>query len=90
MGQLFHLVFDLKQYILGCLSPLPKPSHFPKLKTIIALVVINPHMVVILIHVGKNLVEDVLLDGGSEVNIIIEDLQKKLNLLTPRPTPYTL
>jgi len=31
-------------------------------------------MVVIPIHVGKNLVEDVLLDGGSKVNIITKDL----------------
>jgi len=47
-------------------------------------------MVVILIHVGKNLVKDVLLDGGSKVNIIIEDLQKKLGLPRPKPTHYTL
>jgi hypothetical protein len=33
-------------------------------------------MVVISMHVGKNIVEDVLLDGGSSVNIIIEDLRK--------------
>jgi hypothetical protein len=31
-------------------------------------------MAVIPIHVGKNLVKDVLLDGGFGVNIIIEDL----------------
>jgi hypothetical protein len=35
-------------------------------------------------------VEDVLLDGGSSVNIIIEDLKKKLGLPIPKPTPYTL
>jgi len=31
----------------------------------------------------------VLLDGGFQVNIIIEDLLKKLGLLTPRPARYT-
>jgi predicted phosphatase len=35
-------------------------------------------------------VKDVLLDRGSSVNIIIEDLKKKLKLLVPKPTPYTL
>ncbi len=35
-------------------------------------------MVVIRIYVGKNIVEDVMLDGGSIVNIINDNLQKKL------------
>ncbi len=33
-------------------------------------------MVVILIHVGKKLVEDMLFDGGSIFNIITKDLLK--------------
>ncbi len=37
----------------------------------------DPHMVVISIYVGKNLVEDVLLNGGSIV-IIIDNLMKRL------------
>jgi hypothetical protein len=47
-------------------------------------------MVVISMHVGKNIVEDVLLDGGSSVNIIIEDLRKKLRLFISKPRPYTI
>jgi hypothetical protein len=47
-------------------------------------------MVVIQIHVGKNLVEDVSLDGWFKVNIITNDLLKKLGLPTPRLTLYTL
>jgi hypothetical protein len=39
---------------------------------------------------GKNTVKDVLLDGGSNVNIIIEDLKKKLRLLIPKCVLYTL
>jgi hypothetical protein len=49
---------------------------------------IDTHMVVIMVHVGKNLMEDVLLDGGSSVNIITKDLRKKLRLLILKPTPY--
>jgi hypothetical protein len=34
-------------------------------------------MAIILVHVGKNIVEDVLLDGGLNVDIITKDLRKK-------------
>ncbi len=74
MGKVFHLAFNLKQYILTRLSPLPKPNHPLKSKTNVASIAIDLHMDVIPIHVGKNLVKDVLFDGGFEVNIIIEDL----------------
>jgi hypothetical protein len=36
---------------------------------------------------GKNIVDDVLLDGGLGVNIIIENLRKKLGLPISKPTP---
>lgn len=57
---------------------------------VIALVVIDPHMVVIQVHVGKNIVEDILLDGGSNMNIMMEELQKQLRFPSPKPTSYTL
>lgn len=47
-------------------------------------------MVVIPVQVGRNTIEDVLLDGGSSVNIITEDLWKCLGLQAPKPTPYNL
>jgi hypothetical protein len=31
---------------------------------------IDNHMVVIQVHIGRNTIDDVLLDGGYEVNII--------------------
>jgi hypothetical protein len=34
--------------------------------------------------------EDVLLDGGFGINIIIEQLILRLELPKPRPTPYNL
>jgi hypothetical protein len=36
----------------------------------IVLVVIDPHMVMIQVQLCKNMVEDVLLDGGSNMNIM--------------------
>jgi hypothetical protein len=47
-------------------------------------------MVVIQVQVGKNIVEDVLIDGGASVNIIIENLRTKLSLPKPRLIPYHL
>jgi hypothetical protein len=47
-------------------------------------------MVVIQVQVGKNIIEDVLLDGGASVNIIIKNIITKLGLPKPRPTPYHL
>jgi hypothetical protein len=39
---------------------------------------------------GKNIMGDVLLDGGLGVNIVTKDLTKKLGLPFLKPTPYTL
>jgi len=47
-------------------------------------------MVIIQIQVGKNIVEDVLIDGGANVNIIMENLKTKLSLPKPRLAPYHL
>jgi len=45
----------------------------------------NNQMAIIQIQVGKNIVEDVLLDGGASVNKIIKNLRTKLGLPKPRP-----
>jgi hypothetical protein len=47
-------------------------------------------MAIIQVQIGKNIIKDVLLDGGSRVNIIIEQLRLKLGLPKPKPTPYHL
>ncbi len=44
----------------------------PKVGTTI--VAINNHMAVIQVQIGKNTIEDALLDGGIGINIIIEQL----------------
>jgi hypothetical protein len=45
---------------------------------------VNNLMVVIQVQVGKNLLEDVLIDGKANVNIIT----KNLSLPKPRLAPY--
>ncbi len=45
-------------------------------------------MIVIQVQIGKNIIEDVLLDGGTSVNIITENFKTKLGLPKPRLAPY--
>jgi hypothetical protein len=47
-------------------------------------------MVLIQVHAGKKIVDDVLLNGRSIMNIIIKDLRNKLGLPILRLVPYTL
>ncbi len=47
-------------------------------------------MAIIQVHVGKNIIENVLIDGGSKVNIIIVNLRIQLGFPKPNPAPYNL
>ncbi len=47
-------------------------------------------MVIIQVQIDKNIVEDVFLDSGFGVNIIIEELKKWLKLPIPKLDPYNL
>ncbi len=47
-------------------------------------------MAVIQVQIGKSTIEDVVLDGGSGVNIITQQLRLKLGLPKPKPPPYNL
>jgi len=53
-------------------------------------IAIDNHMVVIHIHIGKNIIEDVLLNGGSRNNIITKHLKLRVGHPKPKPTPYNL
>jgi hypothetical protein len=66
-----HLALNLKWYVVSRVSPNSRPTHLQAPPSNVRLVSIDLHMVIILVHVGKNIVEDVLLDGGLGVNIII-------------------
>jgi len=47
-------------------------------------------MAMIQVQVSKNFIDDVLIDGGSRINIITEDLNVQLGLSTPNPMLYNL
>jgi len=71
-----HLALDLKQNVVSRIFLSSQPTHHQALFSNVRLIVINPHMAIILMHVGKTIVEDNLLDGELGVNIIIKDLRK--------------
>jgi len=70
LGQLLGVIPDIKCYLV---DPIPSKLVFSKL--IVALVAIDHQMARIKVQVGKNFKEDVFLDGGSKINIIIEKLR---------------
>jgi len=74
LGQLFNIVPNLKQYVATMFFPDRKNIIAIRPNSIITSMVINPHMVVIQVHVGKNVIEDVLLYGGYNINIMMEEL----------------
>ena len=51
---------------------------------------IDKQMSVISICIGKNVLDDVLLDGGSGVNVITEEERCRLGLPKPSPAPFYL
>jgi len=63
LDQLMHLALDLKQYMFSKVFPNSQPTHLQSPPSNVRLVVMNPHMVVISMRVGKNIMEDVMLDG---------------------------
>jgi hypothetical protein len=51
---------------------------------------VDNKMAVIQVQVGKNIVEDVWINGGATVNIIIKNFRTKLSLPKTRSIPYHL
>ncbi len=89
LGQLFKIASDLKQYVTTKFFPRRKNIIVIGPNPIITLVAIDPHMDVIQVQVGKNIVVNVFLDGGFGVNMM-KELQQQLGLPNLTPTPYTL
>ncbi len=79
LGQKLKMALELKRYLWQKMK-LDKPHIVAKLvtqktipfvvpKVAIVVMAIDNHMVVIQVWIGKNTIEDVLLDGRSRVNI---------------------
>ncbi len=100
LGQLLKITHELKRCFWQKLKPkkIQNVSKTYKKKQVGSLVpevrkiaiAIDNHMVVIQIQIGMNTIKDVLLDGGSGANTIIEQLRLKLGLPKPKLAPYNL
>jgi hypothetical protein len=100
LGQLLRIALKLKKYLWQKLKPEKTQnlnrittdkqvgSLVPKLRTIV--VAIDNHMAIIQVQIGKNTIEDVLLDGGFKVNIITKQLRLRLGLPKLKSAPYNL
>ncbi len=103
LSQLLKITPNLKEYMWQKLKPV-KPNKIIKMisKPNVAIVVqthskvdivvinVDNQMAITQVQVGKITIEDVMLDGGANVNIIIENLKTKLSLPKPRLIPYHL
>ncbi len=100
LRQLLKIAPELKKYIYQKLKPkktqnvsrvtIEKQVSSLVLEVGTIIVTINNHMAIIQVQIGKNIIEDVLLDGGFGVNIITEQLKLRLGLPKLEPTPYNL
>ena len=92
MRDLFSLSPSLTEFVRSQLTEVvTPPSRTPTTEELIAATkAINKHMPVISICIGKNIVDDVLLDGGLGVNVIIEEERCRLGLPKPSPAPFNL
>jgi len=95
--QLFKIARELKRYFWQKLK-LEKTQNLSKTTTKnklvlqgrIVVVIIDNHMAIIQIQIGKNTIEDVLLDGGFRINIITKQLRLRLGLPKPKHVPYNM
>jgi hypothetical protein len=76
LGQLSKILPNIKQYIFKPIKHIQPVQPEPTC----VVVVIDHQMVVIQVQVGKNFIDDVLIDGGFGVNIIKENLKIQLGL----------
>ncbi len=79
------MIPNIKRYIFNLL-----PSKLVLLELVVTLVAINHQMLLIQVQVKKNFIENVVLDGGSRINIIMRKLKVQLGLSKPKPSPYNL
>jgi len=85
LGQLLKAILDIKGYTFN-----PVSSKHVLLEPTVASIAIDHQMVVIHVQVGKNFIEDVLIDGGFGVSFNTEKLKVQLGLSKPKHAPYNL
>ena len=92
MRDLFSLSPSLTEFVCSRLTiVVAPPSRIPTTEELIAAIeAIDKHMPVISICIGKNVVDDVLLEGGLGLNVITEEERHRLGLPKPSRAPFNL
>jgi hypothetical protein len=91
LEQVLKIVSNIKQYIFKFVKSIQSIQLEPiQPKHTYAIVAIGHQMAMTQVQVGKSFIDDVLIDGGSKVNIMIENLKVQLGLSKPNLTPYNL
>ena len=92
MRDLFSLSPSLTEFVRSWLiEVVTQPTRTPTTKELIATTeAIDKHMPMISISISRNIVDDVLLDGGSGVNVITEEERRRLELPKPSLAPFNL
>jgi len=100
LSQLLKITPELKRYIWQKLKPkkiqnVNKVTTYKQVRFLIPMVgtiivIINNHITIIQIHIGKNTIEDVLLNGSFGINNIIKQLRLRLGIPKPKLVPYSL
>jgi len=82
----------IKQYIFKSVKVTRSVQHepFQAEPTCVTITIDHQKMVVIQVQVGKNFIDDVLINGGSRVNIITKNVRIQLGLSKPNLVPYNL
>jgi hypothetical protein len=91
IDQLLKLAPDVNMY-LTTTNKQSAPNEGTTSKAIITIdaMVVDHQMTIIVAHVRKNMVDDVLLDGRLGVNAIKYGLKQILKLPPPQPVPFNL
>ncbi len=98
LGQLLKIVPNIKWYIFKLIKPFQSVKPFqlvqPELvqvePTYVAIAIDHHKMAMIQVQVDKNFIDDVLIDGGSGVNIITKNVRIQLGMSKPNLVPYNL
>jgi hypothetical protein len=80
------VILNIKCHIFNSI-----PSKLALLESIVASIAIDHQMAVIQVQLGKNFIEDILIDGGFRINVITKKLRVQLGLSNPNLhlTTYT-
>ncbi len=87
LRQLLKMALELKRYLWKKMK-LDQP--FVILEVAIVIITTNNHIVIIQIQIGKNTIEDVLLECGLGYYHCTKQFKLKLGSPKPKPAPYNL